>query len=52
MKYINNCVIPFDGMCVEEFFYWPALTFNSVRVSKSVYLSLAIRQRGEDLSIC
>lgn len=52
MKYINNCCISFDGMCVEELFYWPALTFNSVRVSKSAYLSLAIRQWGDDLSIC
>jgi len=39
-------------MCDEELFFWPALTFNSVRGSKSVYLSLATRQREENLSIC
>jgi hypothetical protein len=52
MKYINNCCTPFDGMCDEELFYWPALTLNSVTGSKSVYLSLATKQRGENLSIC
>jgi hypothetical protein len=38
--------MPFDGMCDDELFYWPALSFNSVRGSKCAYLSLAIRQMG------
>lgn len=52
MKYVINCCTPFDGILDEELFYWPALTFNSVRESKSVYLSLTTRQRRENVSIC